>query len=93
MTSGADPFSILSKNAFTGHSSIGTGGSNTNGRGANNKPKVRRYRPGVKPKLEGNSGSDSDSDDRFDMFSDNKTQISKFTANTGTTLNTNLGLD
>lgn len=88
MTSGADPFSILSKNSFA-HQPINTS------KGPNSKkaPVVKRYRPGVKPELYKNSDQESDSDDDFDMFSDNKTIISKFTANTKNTQNTNLGLD
>lgn len=73
MTSGADPFSILNKNP------------NLNIYQNRQLPvsKVNRYKTGVKPILEGDNSSDSDSD--FDMFSDNKTQVSQFTTNSGIT--------
>ena len=73
MTSGADPFSILNSNPNSGllYSSQGK---------KNNLPKVNRYKRGVKPVLQGEDSSESDSDD-YDMFKDNKTMISKFTEN------------
>ena len=75
MTSGADPFSVLSKSAFVADSD----GQNL----VKNKLQAVRYRPGVKPVFEkegDESGSDEEKD--FDMFSDHKTLISKFTLNT-----------
>jgi hypothetical protein len=78
MTSGADPFSILSKN---NPQSLNTGGYTA----PKQAPKVRRYRPGVKPTFEKNSDEESSDSDDFDMFSDNKTEISKFTENTRNT--------
>jgi hypothetical protein len=78
MTSGADPFSVLSKNQFAADSDS----SNI----VKNKAQAVRYRPGVKPvfenKSDGSNGSESDDEKDFDMFSDNKTLISKFTLNT-----------
>lgn len=68
MTSGADPFSILNKNPS--HALYAP---------PKKAPRVSRYKRGVKPVLEGENSSDSDSD--FDMFSDNKTQVSQFTTN------------
>lgn len=78
MTSGADPFSILSKN----NAQTLTTSSYPAPKQA---PKIRRYRPGVKPTFEKAPEDESSDSDDFDMFSDNKTEISKFTQNTGMT--------
>lgn len=78
MTSGADPFSILNKNP-----------NQSLYMPPKKAPKVNRYKAGVKPVLEGEDSSDSDSD--FDMFSDNKTQVSQFTTNSTISMG-NIGL-
>ena len=85
MTSGADPFSVLSKSSLIQNqdSSLAQQASN----------QIKRYRPGIKPEFEVDSNQSSDSDNDFDMFSDNKTMISKFTNNTKTTMGTKAGLD
>lgn len=72
MTSGVDPFSILNKNPNLSLYAP-----------PQKAPKVNRYKTGVKPVLEGENSSDSESD--YDMFSDNKTQLSKFTAHSNIT--------
>ena len=77
MTSGADPFSVLSKTTFVAD----VDGQNI----VKNKLQAVRYRPGVKPvfekKSDASDGSGSDEEKDFDMFSDHKTLISKFTLN------------
>ena len=70
MTSGADPFSILNKTP------------NQMWEGPKKEPKVNRYRRGVKPVLEGEDSSSED--ENFDMFSDNKEAVSRFSGRTGT---------